>query len=554
MNYQEFAEELKCKFAAFVPKKTPMPFNVLDEMHANENAHTRILARLLQEPEICKSFIEYVAAKRSDLASALLPYSEKNFFVSCQTGYVDIRITYGDKLVIIENKVKDAVDQDAQIDRYVQQGLLTNQAANIFVIYLTKDGNKTVSDYSFKASKGILGYESELNSGRFISLNYARHIVDWLSNNLKFSIAESKLQVYLQSGILQYLHYLKGPELLDCRKEEDPCWDLRIEFEKAVVKSGLDVAIEALSVLYQKSLLTVDQKSERLVELVKDVVRQAADGANVEYWNELEAEGWGVVSHSYWFSPSGFAVQLAEDFKGEHVVRAIEFFPGRGISYSEKILAQLQELRKVHPFFTYWWNGREVYKFPVVTREEAVEVCNELYTLAETNFETVQNNRQFQMKIVWPIADELRNKGICEMVDGEFIAEGKIDESTGFWFKVIGTERKILLSAEELNCGKIYVGICIHKEKNPSDLEALLNNKFQGKICKDDVAEDKWTWNEGWWFYKNLPAAFGDWNASFYQECLSNEQHMKDCQKCIYELILELANAIREEGRMEVAK
>ena len=96
MNYQEFAEELKRKFAAFEPKKTAMPFNVLDEMHANENAHTRILARLLQEPEVCKSFIEYVAAKRSDLATALLPYSEKDFCVSCQTGYVDIRMTYGD--------------------------------------------------------------------------------------------------------------------------------------------------------------------------------------------------------------------------------------------------------------------------------------------------------------------------------------------------------------------------------------------------------------------------------------------------------------------------
>lgn len=379
MNYQEFAKELKRKFAAFEPKKMAMPFNVLDEMHANENAHTRILARLLQEPEVCKSFIEYVAAKRSDLASALLPYSKENFSVSCQTGYVDIRITYGDKLVIIENKVKDAVDQDAQIDRYVQQGLQTNQAANIFVIYLTKDGTKTISDYSFKTTKGILGYESERNPGRFISFNYAQHIVDWLSNNLKFSIAESKLQVYLQSGILQYLHYLKGPELLNCRKEEDPYRNLRGEFEKAVAKSGLDVAIDALSALYQEALLTVDSESEKLVELVKDVVRQAADEGKVAYWNELETEGWGAVSHSYWFRPSGFTVQLAENFKGEHVVRAIEFFPGRGVSYDEEMLTKLQELRETHPFFTYWWNGREVYKFPVATREEAVAVCKELW-------------------------------------------------------------------------------------------------------------------------------------------------------------------------------
>lgn len=381
MNYQEFAEELKRKFEAFEPKTTPMPFNVLDEMHANENAHTRILARLLQEPEVCKSFIEYVAARRSDLAPALLPYSEKDFSVSCQTGYVDIRITYGDKLIIIENKVKDAIDQDAQIDRYVRQGLLTNRAANIFVIYLTKDGVKTVSDYSFKETKGILGYESEGNPGRFISLNYAQHIVDWLSNNLRFSIAESRVQLYLQSGILQYLHYLKGPELLDCRKEEDPYRNLRSEFEKAVIKVGITVAVDALAALYQEALITGDKDAEKLVELLKDVVRRSVDGRNVEYWKEIKAEGWGSVRHGYWFRPSGFSVQLQEGFTSEHVVRAIEFFPGRGVPYSEKMLAQLQELRKIHPFFTYWWNGREVYKFPVTTREEAVAVCKELFVI-----------------------------------------------------------------------------------------------------------------------------------------------------------------------------
>ena len=156
---------------------------------------------------------------------------------------------------------------------------------------------------------------------------------------------------------------------------------MRDEFEKAVAKSGLDVAIDALSVLYQESLLTVDPEAEKLVELVKDAVRQAADEGKVAYWNELETEGWGAVSHSYWFRPSGFAVQLAENFKGEHVVRAIEFFPGRGVSYDEEMLTRLQELRETHPFFTYWWNGREVYKFPVATREEAVAVCKELWMM-----------------------------------------------------------------------------------------------------------------------------------------------------------------------------
>lgn len=381
MNYQELADVLKRKFAAFEPVKGPVPFNVLDEMHANENAHTRILARMLQEPEVCKSFVEYVASERPDLADALLPFSKDGHQVSCQTGYVDMRITYGDKLVIVENKVKDAVDQDAQIDRYVRQGLLTNRAGNIFVIYLTKDGAKKVSDYSFKNTKDLLGYESESRPGRFVSLNYAQHIVDWLSNKLKFSVAESKFQLYLQSGILQYLHYLKGPELLNCRMEDDPYRILKVDMEREIDKAGLDVAIDALAVLNKDALETADQESENLLEIMKDILRRKAGEVSVTCWDKVDIEGWGTVDHGYWFRASGFAVQLAENFTGEHVVRAIEFFPRRGVSYGEKMVARLQELRKIHPFFTYWWNGREVYKFPVATPDEAVGIGKELYSI-----------------------------------------------------------------------------------------------------------------------------------------------------------------------------
>ena len=42
MTGKEFSEKIETEFESFVPAKVAVQFNVLDEMHANENAHTRI--------------------------------------------------------------------------------------------------------------------------------------------------------------------------------------------------------------------------------------------------------------------------------------------------------------------------------------------------------------------------------------------------------------------------------------------------------------------------------------------------------------------------------
>lgn len=354
---------------------------------------------------------------------------------------------------------------------------------------------------------------------------------------------------------MQYLHYIKGPELLDLRKEEDPYRDLKISIEKEVGKVGLEVAADALALLYKEALSKEDQGCKKLVEILKDVIRRLFEDANpndFEYWNEIEADGWGHVDHGYWFRPFGFAVQLHENFTSEHVVRAIEFFPNRGEDYSKRIKDGLEEIRRMHPFFPYQWNGRTVYKFPVTTRKEAENVCKALYALIESDLAAIE---EIQRTIINLVTDNLKNNVFCELEDGGCIEKGKVDADTGYGFKLMGTDRKIRLSAEKANGESVYVGIYLQDEKNASErkkLEKLLTTKL--RYCEDTVEKDKWTWNRGWWFYKHLPEGFKDWNAAFYQECISNEQKMKDCQKCIYELILELANVIREEGRMEDAK
>lgn len=375
MNYREFSKNLKSEFDAFQPAKVSIQFNVLDEMHANENAHTRILARLLQVQPVCRSFIEYLAKKRPDLSANLLAGTEGEFFVNCFSEYIDAKIQYGENVIIIENKVKDAVDQDRQIDRYVQKEMEKHEHKQecIYVIYLTQDGKKKVADYSFSDTKHALGFESEERSGRFIALNYKDHIIDWLGRHLSFSMEELEVQPYLRSGILQYLHYIKGPDLLDERKEEDPYEKFRMKLKSLIKDVGLDVTIDALSELYKDSLVTTQSQSKLLVDILKDEIRKEAseDGSHVTYWEEIECKDWGYVNHGYWWRLSRFALQLSENFTGDHVVRALELFPRRGTDFNAQQRIALDELMHDYPHFTYWWNGRTVYKFPVAEIREA---------------------------------------------------------------------------------------------------------------------------------------------------------------------------------------
>lgn len=183
--------------------------------------------------------------------------------------------------------------------------------------------------------------------------------------------------------------------------------------------------------------------------------------------------------------------------------------------------------------------------------EVVARKCEAYFHLLELRSEVI---KYLQSEIVKPVAERLKEEEICELEKDDVIAEGKKDEDTGFWFKVNGSDRKILLSAEYANCDSVYVGVWLHKEQKKDRLQKLLRGRLTCCSKARVVEEGKWTWVKGLWFYQHLPEGFKNWNAAFYQECISNEQKMKDCQKCIYELILELANVIREEGRMEDAK
>ena len=190
----------------------PFHINVIDELHANENAHTRILTHLLKYKEdgkhvILASFLKQLPA--FNVESFNIEKSKVYFNRDNIDGLIE---KDGEYAVIIENKIHWAVDQDKQIERYVnteiERGIPSD---NIWVIYLTRDGQKKVEGYSLtKKTMEILG-------DRFLKMDYYHNILPWLKETVLPNCRVR--EEWLESAIKQYVDHLEGLfDIRDSRK------------------------------------------------------------------------------------------------------------------------------------------------------------------------------------------------------------------------------------------------------------------------------------------------------------------------------------------------
>ena len=212
-------------------KKAALPYsiNAITELHAGENANSRILRGLLQYSRngkytILQSFIERLRIIADCEIDISIKAPEMTNEEGNKRGRIDLLIKEKKSYaIIIENKIWDACDQDEQIEKYIDyvDGLGIPRR-KVYVIYLTRDGNKEISDESLTdTAKKYLEY-SHRSNGRFICMNFKDDILPWL-DTLK-DLEEIKNEPLLSSSITLYIDYLK--EIFDAREE-----DLAIEKE-----------------------------------------------------------------------------------------------------------------------------------------------------------------------------------------------------------------------------------------------------------------------------------------------------------------------------------
>ena len=186
----------------------PYHINVIDELHINENAHSRILLKLLQyrdnngEYLILKSLIEYIVNKSRYDQFKRINFTEP--VITQEESRIDlwIRDNSTGYSIIFENKVYNAIDRDAQLSRYIEKTINKGfKEQNIFIVYLSSSGQEP-DEYSWGNYKTTF-------KNRYINISFKNDILAWLKEDV-FSKIHPTTDIYLISALNQYIDYLEG--------------------------------------------------------------------------------------------------------------------------------------------------------------------------------------------------------------------------------------------------------------------------------------------------------------------------------------------------------
>lgn len=192
-----------------IRKKYPYDINVIDELHINENAHSRILCKILKyknengKYEFLTYLIKYIIknCKKDSFKDIVV----RNPTITQEEGRIDLWIRDDNYAIIIENKFYNATDQAEQISRYINKTIKDSSGNyingdNIFVIYLSQSGQEPESQ--------SWGNYKEAFCNRYVNLSFKTDMLDWLKNyvlpNVKYK------EEFLRCSIFEYIDYIEG--------------------------------------------------------------------------------------------------------------------------------------------------------------------------------------------------------------------------------------------------------------------------------------------------------------------------------------------------------
>ena len=265
-------------------QKLPYNFNLMYELRADENAHTRLLLNLLNyningDYTFLRSFITQICIKKE--IDGLSKNKIENPKITICKEYIDGLIEdYSKKYsIIIENKINGARDQYKQIERYYSQVKQHGvNEDNIYVIYLTIDGEKKV------ASDSLPEWLRDKLGNRFIELNYKYDIIPWLKNDILPNIMRKDNQ--LECSIVLYIDYLERK--LNISEKDQHISDIMNEMIKN--KLGLDC-------------IGTKEKWEFLESTIKQLTELRNDLENIkEETFKRTLEDWDDVAKMYFMN------------------------------------------------------------------------------------------------------------------------------------------------------------------------------------------------------------------------------------------------------------
>ena len=272
-----------------IRKKLPYHINVIDELHVNENANSRILASLLLyeingEYLLLKSFVEYC------LRDWNIDVSQPH--VSSEEMRIDLLVKEKGKYAIIfENKIYEAILQKNQIARYIQklrqEGYKDEQIYVVFLPPYYYEPNICSWHEPKQCCNSCECEECSINSApklkeefreRFKVVTFRDNIISWLKEDVIPNCKQK--EVFLYTAAIQYLDYLEG--YFDIRTINKK---MNMELEQFLTERFHMNDISA-----EEKLKKLEEKTKEINSLLnqinafKDSIRKELAIADVEKW------------------------------------------------------------------------------------------------------------------------------------------------------------------------------------------------------------------------------------------------------------------------------
>jgi len=271
-GFRHLLEEEKCKL--------PYSINLLDEIHANENAHSRILRKLLMFSETTGSiskypifglFLKYLGYPFADLAQ-IKPV------ITAERARIDLLIRDRDYSIIIENKINGAGDQEEQLKRYVEKLTTANvREDNIYVLYLSADGGSPSESSWPDTMRKRFGC-------RYREINYRDDVYRFLNDDANWYVTaqqETTAIEFLRSALHQYVDYLEGR--FHYRKGEQTMRDkTRAYLEEKIGLTDPSLTTETKIILIRNQIEILNEISNSLYETQNELLRDAVNKAKSE--------------------------------------------------------------------------------------------------------------------------------------------------------------------------------------------------------------------------------------------------------------------------------
>ncbi|MBO4778896.1 MAG: PD-(D/E)XK nuclease family protein [Bacteroidales bacterium] len=249
--------------------KLPYHVNIIEELHINENAHSRILLKFLLyqndngKYEIFQSLLEYIR-RNNDRSNMFGDIKITKPILTQEIARIDMWIRDKNYAIIFENKARNAVDQDSQLSRYIERTINRGyKKEQIFVIYMPP----TLKE---PAEQSWGTYEEEFKK-RYFCLSFREHVLPWLKNDVIPNVRQKDL--YLSSALVQYVDYLEYTIF----KMSEIYKNMNMELKK-IITSHLE--LEKKTPVEQVHLL--DEKITSIVEL-KSQMEELKEQIQIKY-------------------------------------------------------------------------------------------------------------------------------------------------------------------------------------------------------------------------------------------------------------------------------